>query len=115
MRLGIESGANLFSYSSVQQTVLIPSGAVQADLSCYYYPVVAPADGDRIYFCVLRASDDYLLGQSVWMDYNPTWHQRVFDLRAYAGQSIKVHFGVKNDGLDGVTAVWLDDVTLTVR
>jgi hypothetical protein len=37
------------------------------------------------------------------------------DMRGYAGQQIKVHFGVRNDGLDGISAIYLDDVELWVR
>lgn len=104
----------MYSYSSAQQAVQIPSGATKAELTFYYFPVNGWSDGDRIYFCVLRASDNVILDATVWMDHNQAWNRRIFDLRAYAGQRIKVHFGVKNDGLDGITAVYLDDVELWV-
>jgi len=51
----------------------------------------------------------------VWTEYTQAWHQRSFDLRAYAGQRIKVHFGAKNDGQNWITSVYLDDVELWVR
>ena len=41
-----------------------------------------------------------------------TFHQ--FDLMAYAGQTIKLHFGVYNDGWGRVTGMYLDDVSLEV-
>jgi len=115
MRLGIPAGGNLYSYSSAQQAVEIPASATEATLTFYYWPVTAWPDMDRIYFCVLRASDDVALQTTVWTDYEQAWHQRSFDLRAYAGQRIKVHFGVKNDGEDWITSVYLDDVELWVR
>jgi hypothetical protein len=115
MRLGIASGRNVYSYSSAQQTVEIPADATQAVLTFCYYPVGTWPDADRIYFCVLRASDDFSLRTTVWTDLEVGWHQRTVDLSYYAGQRIKVHFGVKNDGLAGATAVYLDDVELRVR
>jgi hypothetical protein len=115
MRLGIATEHNVYSYSSAQQTVEIPADATQATLTFYYYPVGAWPDADRIYFCVLRASDDFALRTTVWSDFEAGWHQRSVDLRYYAGQRIKVHFGVKNDGLAGATAVYLDDVELGVQ
>lgn len=114
MRLGLAPGGNLYSYSSVQQTVEIPNWATRAELSFYYFPLMALDDGDRIYFCVLRASDNTILQWSFWTDAHQAWNLRTFELRDYAGQRIKVHFGVRNDGLDGITAVYLDDVELWV-
>jgi hypothetical protein len=115
MRLGIPAGGNLYSYSSAQQAVDLPASATEATLTFYYWPVTAWPDTDRIYFCVLRASDDVALQTTVWTDYEQAWHQRSFDLGAYAGQRIKVHFGVKNDGENWITSVYLDDVELWVR
>jgi hypothetical protein len=115
MRLGQAPGGNLYSYSSVQQTVEIPSGATQADLSFYYFPLMASTEGDHIYFCVLRANDNSILECNLWTDHSQSWNLGGFDLLSYAGQRIKVHFGVRNDGLDGITAVYLDDVELWVR
>jgi len=116
MRLGIVNPAEQrLAYSSVQQTVTIPAGITQATLTFFYYPVSTQVDADRIYFVVLRDFDDIHLEQTVWMDYTSAWQQRTFNLLPYAGRTIRVHLGVKNDGLDGVTAVYLDDVTLTVR
>jgi len=115
IRLGIASGANVYSYSSVQQAVEIPADATRADLSFYYFPVNSVADNDRIYFCILRASDDFELGCEVWMEYHQDWHVHSASLLPYAGQRIKVHVGVKNDGVAGITAVYLDDVELQVQ
>ena len=33
---------------------------------------------------------------------------------AFAGQRVRLRLGVKNDGLGGITCVYLDDVTLYV-
>ena len=114
MRLGIDTGENVYSYSSVQQTVEMPSGLSGADLSFYYYPLGAWQDEDRIYFCVLRASDDEILECTFWTEPDEAWHYRTRSLLEYAGQRVKVHFGVRNDGVGGISAVYLDDVELGV-
>jgi hypothetical protein len=115
VRLGLAPGGNLFSYSSVQQTIEIPSWATQADLSFYYFPLMAADPGDLIYFCVLRDSDDAILECNFWSNANQAWTLGTFDLSGYAGQRIKIHFGVRNDGLGGTSALYLDDVELWVR
>lgn len=114
MRLGLVSGDNVYSYSSVQQTVDIPAGVTHAALSFHYFPLMRWDYGDLLYFCVLRAVDDGVLYCDDWVDPNQAWNSRGYDLLGYAGQRIKVHFGVKNDGWDGVSAAYLDDVELWV-
>jgi len=114
MRLGSDTGFSLESWSAVEQTVDIPAGATSAQLSFYYFPISAYADGDLIYFWVLRASDGAELFAEHWLDRNQDWNLRSYDLLDYAGQQVKLRFGVYNDGLDGVTAVYLDDVELRV-
>lgn len=114
MRLGIVSGDNVFSYSSTRQTVDIPAGVTHAALSFHYFPLMRWDYGDLLYFCVLRAADDRVLYCDYWVETNQAWNSRGYDLVGYAGQRIKVHFGVKNDGLGGVSAAYLDDVELWV-
>jgi hypothetical protein len=114
MRLGLVSGDNVFSYSSTRQTVDIPAGVTHAALSFHYFPLMRWDSGDLLYFCVLRAVDDRVLYCDDWVDPNQAWNSRGYDLLAYAGQRIKVHFGVKNDGWGGVSAAYLDDVELWV-
>jgi bacillopeptidase F (M6 metalloprotease family) len=43
------------------------------------------------------------------------WQTHTFDLSAYAGQTIRLHFGVYNDGLDGRTAVYIDNAALVIE
>ena len=114
MRLGIDTGPNIYSFSSVQQTVDIPAGVRSVDLHFHYFPVAPQADGDRIYLIVLRASDGVGLLSRFWTDQRQTWNQRSEDLSGLAGQRVIIRFGVKNDGLGGVMAVYLDDAELIV-
>lgn len=43
---------------------------------------------------------------------NLRWKQNVYDLTAFAGQTIRIYFGVLNDGLGGRTVMYIDDVYL---
>lgn len=42
------------------------------------------------------------------------WQRYTFDLSGYAGQRIMLHFGVYNDGTDGQTGMYVDNVSLVV-
>ena len=115
MRLGIPSGDNLYSWSSCQQTIRMPSGLRQAELSFYYFPMMDAPGGDWLYFCVLDASTETTLQCDSWIAANGSWQQRTFSLLGYSGLAIKIHFTVKNDGGGGLSSVYLDDVNLWVQ
>jgi PKD repeat protein len=133
MRAGIvKSADNIWSYSSFRQTVTIPSSAVGATVRFWLYrisgeppytPTLAalPLDvgieeatlvGDLQYVVVL---DEYnqeirrLVSQRIDDQH---WTSYEFDMGIHAGKTVKVHFGVFNDGVDGVTAMYVDDVSL---
>jgi len=134
MRIGIPGAAdNRYSYSSAQQTVVIPSPLASARLGYWLYPqtsetvaaltpppVVPTSSGDRA-----KLSDDAQMvlllhgaGQQTvlrFMRENPgRWVYYEHDLSAFRGQAVTLYFGVFNDGWGGVTAMWADDVTLNV-
>jgi hypothetical protein len=115
MRLGITGGGNVYSWSSCQQAIQIPTGLKRADLSFYYYPMMDTAGGDWLYLCILEANTDIQLQCDNWIAPNGSWQQRTFDLRSYAGLNIKIHFTVKNNGTGGPSSVYLDDVNLWVQ
>jgi len=139
-RIGIlQASDNQFAYSSAQQTLAIPSDAVSVTLSLWWNalsgegdlpPVMAGAAelaqaaagerpdeglaGDRQYVLLLDEQGT-VLQQLLWTRRNvQTWQSLTFDLRAYAGQTVRLHLGVYNDGMGGVTAMYVDDVTLVV-
>ena len=133
MRAGIvESADNVYSFSSFRQTVTIPADVVSATLRFWLYRVsgeppytptltALPLDvgieeatlvGDLQYVVVL---DEYnqeirrLVSQRID---DQRWTSYEFDMGIHAGKTIKVHFGVFNDGVDGITAMYVDDVSL---
>jgi len=114
--------------------VTIPADTISATLRFWLYPMSeeVPANpafpahplaatiqdavlsDDAQYVLILDESDQQI-GTLIWQrrdDRAWTFHQ--FDLDHYAGQTIKLQFGVYNDGRDGVTAMYVDDVSLEI-
>ena len=134
MRTGIERTAqNVFSYSSARQAVSIPSNAKSADLEFWYYPVSedvlslparlsptgrlfenSPLSNDLQYVIVVDAYNNWI-GTLLWqLSNSQDWTHEKFNLKNYAGMTIKIQFGTFNNGTGGVSAMYEDDVSLTV-
>jgi hypothetical protein len=122
MRLGIEEAAgNLFSFSSVEQGVTIPGDASAARLSFWYQALrpssgqALPGDTGRDYGYVLaqEAGGGWrilsIIGQAT-----ADWARLELDLMPFAGQTIVLRFGVRNDGQGAAMAIYMDDVSLQV-
>ncbi len=137
IRLGIVGTSNKVSYSSARQRVTLPATATSAQLSLWLYPTsteaqqaafspemtpvshdaamtaAAPAAGDAQFILVMDDSEKILKILLWTLDNSRTWKPYTFDMRAYIGKSIWVHFGVYNDGVGGTTGMYVDDVSLT--
>ncbi|MGB3904254.1 MAG: family 10 glycosylhydrolase [Anaerolineae bacterium] len=135
VRTGIEdSQDNVYSYSSAWQAVSIPSNTVAANLHFWEYPMSQETEAwemegpmafsgdprllqvtdDTQYLLILDEQGDWL-DTVLWRRSNArTWLEHTHDLIQYAGQTIRLHFGTLNDGQDGVTAMYVDDVSLQV-
>jgi len=132
MRSGIVYQAhNRYSYSDFRQTVSIPSGVSSAVLSFWAYPISGEAyllplperptspefgqsamAGDVQYLLVLDYYGNWL-DTLVWQRSNEQyWHFMQFNLKPYAGNTIILQWGSYNNGWDGVTAMYVDDVSL---
>ena len=138
MRVGIvESADNWYSYSSARQTVTIPADADSVTLRFYLFPFSGELAGtkaltalpsgaemanvqltdDLQYVLILDENDQVLGGTVVWeKSNNRRWESYTVDLSGppYAGQTVKLVFGAFNDGGDGVTGMYVDDVSLEV-
>ncbi|MGC9395582.1 MAG: InlB B-repeat-containing protein [Anaerolineae bacterium] len=132
LRVGIDEGDNIPAYSSARQTLTLPSNTVNATLSCQVWPVTGesglagralpftrhtpnatPAAGDAQYLLIMDGTT--VLETLFWeLSHAADWQPRVFDLSAYRGQTITLHFGVLNDGAGGITALYVDDAALVV-
>jgi hypothetical protein len=137
MRAGIVPPEGpLHSYSSFRQAVTLPANATSATLRFWLYPIStgtaaagepAPAApltvqgatqmGDAQYLLVLDQYGSWI-GTLFWeRSGDGAWRLppgEEFDLLLYAGQTITLHFGVYNNGYGGVTAMYVDDVSLEV-
>lgn len=114
MLLGIKAGEpDLLSYSSVRQTISLPADGYTATLTFWYYPVSGLDPGDR-QECLLLDEEDHLLAILMRTNVNsPAWTPMVYDLSAYAGQTVQVYFNAYNDATgSGVAAFYLDDVSV---
>lgn len=133
MRMGIVApGAQVYSYSDCAQTVAIPANAASARLRFWLYPLstgaylVAPPPppiGARLSDLTLSNDAQYLLIMSggaildkpVWQLSNEdAWVAYDIDLLPFAGRAITLQFGVFNNGSGGLTAMYLDDVSLDI-
>jgi hypothetical protein len=128
-----KAGQNRYSYSSVRQKIAIPSGATSATLTVWVYPYsteagatnlpekpASPLFGDAAltsdaqYALVLDANDN-LLETLMWVRSNAQqWTLHTFNLKKYAGKTVQIQFGTYNDGWDGITALYVDDVSVLV-
>jgi hypothetical protein len=120
MRTGIPASAhNRFSYSDFRQSVTIPSGATSAQVTLWTYPTSGEPGAlshtnDVQYLLVLDANQNWI-DTLVWQISNEqTWSTRTFDLSDYAGSTIMLQFGTYNDGFNGVTSMYVDDVSMQV-
>jgi serine protease len=114
-RLGIVDGVDLFSYSSIWQTVTIPVDARRAMLTYWVYPVstdVFPQDLQMVlvlneHFRVISYADRTLSDARQWI-------QRSYDMTPFAGRTVTIYFGVFNRGYTGrPSAMYVDEVSLT--
>jgi hypothetical protein len=132
MRSGIVYQAhNRYSYSDFRQTISIPSGVSSAVLGFWAYPISGEAynlplperptslefgqsamSGDVQYLLVLDYYGNWI-DTLLWQRSNEQyWHFMQFNLKPYAGRTIQLQWGSYNNGWDGVTAMYVDDVSL---
>jgi hypothetical protein len=133
-RTGILNSAdNIYSYSSARQPIYIPSNAGSATLRLWLYPIsnegtsaplpeapTGPTFGDQVlssdvqYVLILDQWDN-LIQKLLWIrNYDRYRKFYEFSLNAYRGDTIQIQVGTYNDGWDGVTAMFVDDVSVEV-
>ena len=136
MRTGIVlSSDNIYSYSSARQEVKISNKESSALLSLWVYPISGETSltlampeltlgepfgtesfsGDFQYILILDQYDNLLETLDIGLSNSQTWTHMSFDLSDYIGwYPIKIQFGTYNNGYGGISAMYVDDVTLQV-
>ena len=134
-RTGITNPAdNRYSYSSTRQIVSIPSNTTSAYLTFWLKSFSAGANGlalpskptvgspwneiqlagDVQYVLVLDTNFN-VIDTLVWQLSNTqAWTAYQFNLTAYKGRTVWLHFGTYNDGYSGVSSMYVDDVSLEI-
>ena len=112
--LGITTGPNQHSYSSMQQLVNVPMGSMLR-LTAHVYPMSQPYDGDDAQELIIMNSTGQPL-RRIWTSVGNAnaWQTLEFDISEFMGMPIGIYFNVFNDGAGGVTAMYIDDVTLEI-
>jgi hypothetical protein len=112
--LGITNSPNVRSYSSMQQLVNAPVGS-KLTLRAHVYPMSQPYDGgDAQELIIMNATGQPL--RRVWTSISNAraWQTLAFDISEFMGMPIGIYFNVYNNGAGGVTAMYIDDVTLEI-
>ena len=135
--LGLDNTTNRYGYSSARQSFTLPPNTRQATLTFHLYPVsgetalAAQADllpqgrwlepeqavaGDTQYVLLLDPVTADVLKILHWELSNAqAWGRHTVSLPPeYAGRPLLLHFGVFNDGVNGRSALYVDDVSLTI-
>ena len=131
----INPDLNILSYSSARQKVKISNDATSALLSLWVYPssgettltLTGPEltlgkpfgtemfSGDFQYILVLDKHGNLVETLDNKLSNSQTWTHKSFDLSDYIGWGeIMIQFGTFNNGYGGVSAMYVDDVTLEV-
>jgi hypothetical protein len=142
MRIGIYYVPhNKYSYSATRQMITIPSSATFAELTIWIWPKSTEPDAipdgallepqivsgqlqmdasssDAQYILILNKYKDTIL-ERLWWESSPTrddrsWNSYTFDLMPWKGKTITLHFGVFNNGSDGVTSMFVDDASVVI-
>jgi len=114
MRLGIESGDNVYSFSTARQDLHVPTDAANVTLSFWYYPLSGDTTRDLQYALIQDDHGntlDWVLNVRSDAQY---WIVKEYSLNAYKGRDIRICFGVYNDGGGSVTVMYVDDVSVLV-
>ncbi|MBK8986884.1 MAG: hypothetical protein IPM39_12550 [Chloroflexi bacterium] len=137
LHLGLDNSSNRNGYSSARQSFTLPPGTLQATLTFNFYPASGEATlaaqpdlrpqsrwlepeqtaaGDAQYVLLIDPVTADVLQILHWgLSNEQAWQRYTVNLSPeYAGQPLLLHFGVLNDGVNGRSALYVDDVSLTI-
>jgi hypothetical protein len=66
-----------------------------------------------VQYVLILDKNSNILDAPLWQRKNTqNWELQAFDLKKYAGLTIKIQFGTFNNGVGGITSMFVDDATL---
>ncbi|HXF63243.1 MAG TPA: hypothetical protein VNK95_16570, partial [Caldilineaceae bacterium] len=93
----------------------LPADATSIVLSFRYYPLYesTPGPGDLQYVDIYTVDPPRFAGRALGAQLNDrTWRITDYDLTSLAGQQVRLVFAVNNDGVEGRTAMYVDNVSV---
>ena len=114
LRLGIVDSANLEASDSLYQDIALPDSAQHFTLSFHFWASHEDTPGsDMQLLNIYEATTGVRLAQP-WarLSNEQSWQFELIDLTHFRGRTLRVEFGVHNDGGGGRTALYLDEVSL---
>jgi hypothetical protein len=118
LRLGLtaeEAGGNIASISLARQAITLPDDATSIVLSFRYFPIyeAPPGPGDLQYVDLYNTATGQYAGRALGVQRDDrAWLTTDFDLTAHAGQTLHLVFAVNNDGVEGRSAMVVDNVSV---
>ena len=117
MVLGIAEGTPVYSWSSIGQVITIPATATSLRLTCWIYLQSTDTVNDLAYISLYHATNVSELRRiASFREHSPGWRMMEYELSltGLKGQTVRLVFGVHNDNAGGTTAMWVDDVSMSV-
>ena len=114
LRLGIVDSANLEASDSLYQDIALPDSAQHFTLSFHFWASHEDTPGsDMQLLNIYEATTGVRLAQP-WarLSNEQSWQFELIDLTHFRGRTLRIEFGVHNDGGGGRTALYLDEVSL---
>ncbi len=114
LRLGIVDSANLEASNHLYQDIALPDSAQHFTLSFHYWASHEDTPGsDMQLLNIYEATTGVRLAQP-WarLSNEQTWQSEQIDLTHFRGRTLRIEFGVHNDGGGGRSALYLDEVSL---
>ena len=114
LRLGIVDSANQDASDNLYQDIALPDSAQHFTLSFHFWASHEDAPGsDMQLLNIYEATTGVRLAQP-WarLSNEQSWQFELIDLTHFRGRTLRIEFGVHNDGSGGRTALYLDEVSL---
>ncbi|MDY0018891.1 MAG: hypothetical protein RBT47_02710, partial [Anaerolineae bacterium] len=109
-----EGGGGSVTYASISRALALPADSSQITLRFWGYGVSEAGDSGDLHYVGLRDAEAAWHSLSTQTTDAWDWEEHTFDLTAYAGQTVTLYVGAKNDGDDDTAALYVDAVQVEV-